>query len=58
MPIACLHTHGGMSEEGCAPFRSWKIFVFCNWNHAICLILLGANLEQAMNKDTQFFGPG
>ena len=41
---------GGVSEGGCAPLRSWKIFEFWKLNGAIRWILLGANLEQAMGK--------
>ena len=43
---------------GIYPLRSWKILYFCNRNCAIWWILLGENLEQAMSKKTQFFGPG
>ena len=49
------YTHRGCLR-GCASLRSWKILYFCDWNHAIWWILLGANLEQAMSKKTQLFG--
>ena len=53
VPIA--HLHKGVSQGWCAPLRSWKILYFCNWNHAIWWILLGAKLQTMSKK--QLFGP-